>query len=72
VKLNESGAGPGTMIVARACSEMVSGSEETPNVSSVIRSLIEGNGLFGPGEGNPGKAGTAIYPISRSSDFGQI
>jgi hypothetical protein len=57
VKLND--IGTGSMIVARACNERLSGSEEMPNVSRVIKSVIEGNGVLGPGGGSPGNEGTA-------------
>lgn len=57
VKLKDSGTG--SMIVARACNERLSRSEEMPNVSRVIKSAIEGNGVLGPGGGSPGNEGTA-------------
>jgi hypothetical protein len=57
VKLKDSGAG--SMTVARAYNEILFGSEETLNVSIVMRSLTEGNGALGPGDGNPGNGGTA-------------
>jgi hypothetical protein len=57
VKLKESGAG--SMAVARAYNETVSGLEATPNVSSVTRSMMEGTDALGPGDGSPGNEGTA-------------
>lgn len=57
VKLKDSGAGSTTD--ARAYNDRVSGWEVTPNVSSVIRSDTEGNGVLGPGGGNPGNGGTS-------------